>query len=454
MSPMKASSDRWRVDDGEEAWLTPEGPGAAIIESRGALPLRPRAAARGHHRPAFPGACVVLGGERFEVTEEAQLDQGFRYRLDPWPADSVFRDVFEYGPILVRAAQREREQASFARGAAWYSWLLLPFLGLLPEAPQTRACNRFDLDPAMATLAGALLEGSLAIAALGVVDRFDPGLTFSAIGPLALTLMFPALTRGLASVAWGDVAGSSILGALFGLFRSSPQRFDPMVLPLTREAFWARLTLGDRQELRSDGALIVRSVLPHLTWDAGPRAVAPRVKSGDDYWKIAPLLPSLQNGRLSFAYELRPEPQSEAEDRAPAKPPDPRQYQDEVVTRVADQWRDVITAAPWLVVLLPRPAQERAYRALGGPTATRRAVIATAVAELALASWFLTGHGIFNALSGAVLVLDALQRLWHAASGAYAPSVFGFAIADYLPPERVEYSAHRDAERRALRQVR
>ena len=62
---------RWRIDDGEEARLTPEGPTAASIASRGPLALL-RVRVPGHPplRPEFPATCVTLGERHFEVVAE------------------------------------------------------------------------------------------------------------------------------------------------------------------------------------------------------------------------------------------------------------------------------------------------------------------------------------------------------------------------------------------------
>ncbi len=453
-APVVATSGapkRWRVDTGEEARLTPEGPTGAVIDSLGSLPLRPRSeneAAR--HRPIFPGTCVVLGGVRFEVLEELPLETGFRYRLDPWPPEFIFRDAFDYGPALVRAAQREREHAVFTERAAWYSWFFVPFFGLLPEPRQIQACSRYDLDPKAATLAGAIFEGLLALGALLLFQRANPAIAVASIAPLTLALFGPALARGLAALAWGEVGGSALLGAAFDLtlaWTRTTHRFDPMVLPVTREAFWARLSLPDRQKREADGSLVVHSVLPHLSWGKG------RLQIGRDYWSVAALPATLQSGRLTYAYELRPE--GETEPGAPAAQPlDPRHYQKEVADGIAGQWDDLFRSFRWLPPLLPRVVQERAHRARGGPTAARRFTVITAAAEGLLALWFFAGAGFFNFASGVLLVGEAGHRLWLTLNDEYAPSLFGWAVADYLPPERAAYHAHRDAERVALQTLR
>ncbi|HEV8253212.1 MAG TPA: hypothetical protein VGQ78_00535, partial [Vicinamibacteria bacterium] len=81
----------WRIDDGEEARLTPEGPTAAAIVSRGVLPLRVRDEGAAYRRAPFPGSAVLLGEDCFEVVGEEIGDGGATYRLEPWPADHVRR---------------------------------------------------------------------------------------------------------------------------------------------------------------------------------------------------------------------------------------------------------------------------------------------------------------------------------------------------------------------------
>jgi len=60
------------------------------------------------------------------------------------------------------------------------------------------------------------------------------------------------------------------------------------------------------------------------------------------------------------------------------------------------------------------------------------------------------GSGLAGLLVGLALLLEGGLRLWRTARGSYAPSLLGGLIADYLPPERRAYHAHRAAERRAL----
>jgi len=452
--------ERWRVDEGEEARLTPEGETAALIESLGSLPLRVRSEALGvHHRPEFPGTCVVLGGARYEVVEEQPLEVGFRYRLEQWPDESIIRETVEYGPRLVRAAQRERRRALQRERASRWSTILYPFLGLLPEERQILACDRLGLDAGVSTVAGVGLEiGGALMLALSLPTRAAPPM-----GPLyaiAGLIVAPALYRLLGATLFHEVSGNPLLSAglsLWDSLRLSRPRADQSVLPLTREAFWARLARPDRQERQPDGGLVVTSLLPHLSWgySALNRAlvgVTPTLKVGGDHWRVAALPPVVEQGRLVHAYQLWPlrEPEMRT-DLADPVPPDPRHYQAEVLEQVSREWDDVFRAAPWLPSLLPRAAQERAYRGRGGAAASLRWTVLSAAATLALALWFLMGKGPFNLVTGLACAMDGAHRLWRTLDGKHAPSLIGVALSDYLRPERVAYQAHLAAERVALR---
>src|SRR6266436_267408 len=135
-------ADRFRVADGEEARLTPEGPTAAHIVSRGYLPLRVRTEDRYRLRAAFPGTAVVLGESTFEVVEEVEQGETVVYRLAPWPEGQVERE---------HARTRERLRP--------WRWLLYPLVGMLPEEEQDRACDRLGLYAVTATLVSGLVEG-------------------------------------------------------------------------------------------------------------------------------------------------------------------------------------------------------------------------------------------------------------------------------------------------------
>jgi hypothetical protein len=461
--PIQASGrQRFTIDDGEEARVTPEGPTAAAIESLGSLPLRPRSEALGvHHRPEFPGTCVVLGEARYEVVEEQALERGFRYLLEPWQGGQVQRDAVVYGPRLVRAAQAERRRALERERASRYSSVLYPFVGLLPEERQLLACDRFGLDAQISTLAGVGLEiGAALMLALSLPGKGAP------MGPLyaiAGLVVAPALYRLLGALLFNDVAGSPLLTALLAARDSlgaSPSRSDPTVLPLTREAFWSRLQRPDRHEPQPDGSLIVKSLLPHLTWgySALNRAlagVAPTLRVGGEHWRVMALAPAVEQGRLLHAYQLwaMREPEALADLPDPV-PPDPRHYQNEIQEQVSRDWDDVFRAAPWLPSLLPRAAQERAYRGRGGVPTSLRSTVLTASLTLVVALWFLFGRGPLNVLTGLLCAGEGAWRLWRATDGKFAPSLIGLAISDYLRPERVAYQAHLEAERLALRRSR
>ncbi|MGE0452474.1 MAG: hypothetical protein AB7O37_05240 [Vicinamibacteria bacterium] len=440
---------RWRLADGEEARLTPEGPHAARIESLGGLPLRPRSEAGGvHHRPEFPGTCVVLGGRRYEVVAEEARELGAAYGLAPWGLRHVLRDVVEYGPRLVRAAQRARRLAEEReRGARRATWLQ-PLIGLLPETEQRVRCDRLGLDPVTATVGGAALEIVVALALL---------LTVPALGLPALLVFLSAIPRAVGALALGEIAGGVLGGvytALRGLSAASAERADPSVLPLTREAFWQRLEAPDRRRPQPDGTLVIESLLPHLGWGATAAAGAPPcVRSGNDYWRVQALDPRVERGRLVHTYALWPLEQELAEGYAPA-PPDPHHYRDEVLAEVESEWGDIFGVAPFLPGMLPRAAQERAYRRRGGPAAARGWSLSTALATGGLAAWFATGSGVFNLATAAVLLVDAGQRTVRAAAGDFAPSLFGGLVSDYLRPEREAYLAHLAAERDALARLR
>ncbi len=448
---------RFRVDDGEEARLTPLGPTSAVIESRGSLPLRPRSVAVGvHHRPEFPGSCVQVGVARYEVVEEQALESGVRYLLQAWPDELVIRDVVTYGPRLVRAAQQERLRAVDRERASRWSFLLAPLVGLLPEQRQLLACDRLGLDPGSSMIAGIGLE--LCLAALIAISL--PG-GRAPMGPLLLVgslIVAPALYRLLGALLFREVSGNLFLGAALAALDSaegSGARADATVLPLTREAFWTRLSRPDRIERRPDGSLMVRSLLPHLSWvdSAVGRAMgaAPALRVGGDHWHVAPLPSVIEQGRLVYSYELRPyrEPEMRSDLEDPP-PPDPRQYQSEVLEQVAREWDDVFAAAPWLVSLLPRAVQERAYRGRSGPASAQRWTLNGAFATLALALWFLLGKGPLAHATGLVCAFDGVRRCWLALRGDYAPSWIGPALSGYLRPERVAYQAHLAAERQAL----
>jgi hypothetical protein len=445
----------WRIDDGEEARLTPEGPTAAAIVSRGALPLRVRDDGAAYRRAPFPGSAVLLGEDCFEVVGEEIGDGSAIYRLEPWPADHVRRAPVAYGPELVHAAQEERRRADVRRRARLFQPLLYPLVGWLPEDRQVRACDRFGLDPVMATFASGGMEMLLACALFKVIRRdvASTGGAFALItgaAAYAYVFIFPAVARMVFSLVFREVAGSWLVNLGFRLaeaLRLTAARFDETVVPVTREAFWARLSLADRHQKEEDGSILVRGLLPHLSWEKDHR-----VRAGDDHWMVARLPPVMDKRRLTYRYQLTPLAEASA-------PPRPTAYAEEVWEGVAREWGDLLGPFSWLVSMLPSAVQVRAVGRRGGPAALRKPAIVTALVTVAIALRL----GVAGLQPGAIgfvdamlrfgVLADGLVRLGLVAQGRYAPSVFGLLISDYLRPERLPYHAHRDAERAALQEI-
>jgi hypothetical protein len=332
--------------------------------------------------------------------------------------------------------------------ASRFASLLHPLVGLLPEERQLLLCDRFGLDAQTATLAGVGLE----IGAALLLGLSLPGRHSAPLAPLysiAGLVIAPALWRLLGALLFRDVAGSPLVSAVllaWDRLGERGRRADPSVLPLTREAFWARLLRQDRHEPQPDGSLIVRSLLPHLGWgysalNPALAGVTPSLRVGTDYWRVMALHPVVEQGEMRTDL---PDP----------VPPDARHYQNEVQEQVAHEWDDVFRAAPWLPSLLPSAAQERAYRGRGGAAASLRSTVLTASATLVLAVWFVMGRGPVNLLVGLGCACEGVARLWRALDGRHAPSLFGYAFSDYLRPERAAYQAHLEAERLALRRLR
>jgi hypothetical protein len=283
---------------------------------------------------------------------------------------------------------------------------------------------------------------------------FDPGSASSFRLLIVLGALFvPSVLRLLFALLFREVSGSPLLVLAQRLAgaRARAPRLDASVLPLTREAFWARLAQKDRQQREPDGNLLVTATLAHLDWDGVHRLQSP----GGDSWLPAPLPPLLERGRLLYRYRLAPLVDDESAARRAPEPPHARAYQDQVLEDVAREWDDLLLAGSWLVALLPAEVQQRAFAARGGPRvaagpARRTAVVQVAVGGLLVVqglAW--TGLSLADALSLGLLLEGAL-RYRRAARGEYAPSLLGFPVADLLRPERVAYHAHRDAERRAL----
>lgn len=435
----------WRLSDGEEAHLTPEG---AVIESHGTLPFRVRTEGQSYLRPPFPGTAVRLGEEHYEVVAEEEARDTVTYRLRPWPPDHIARDVIAYDRRLILAVQRERREAEQRERARIYSWLLYPVVGLLPEARQLQACDRYGLHPAMATLASGAVE---LLAAIALGRAVGPKVLAL---PVLLGLVLPGSGRILFALVFREVSGWWVLVAAerwAGGLMKRPRRLDASVLPITRDAFWARLAQADRHETEEGGMVLVTSTLAHLTWRGGRRL---QTTSGD-WWMAAVLPPTAERGRLFYRYRLTPLLDPDARDARTPEPPSPRAYQDEVAERIAREWDDFLFAGAWLASLLPAAVQQRAFGPRGGPALIAAKAKLTAALEIA-AGLYLIGSGLLwtgltpmDAVS-AGFVVEGGMRFAQASRREYAPSVLGLAFADLLRPERVAYHVHRDTERETL----
>jgi hypothetical protein len=473
---MVATRDVFRIDDGEEARLTPGGPHAAVIVSRGYLPLRYREEGT-QTRAAFPGTCVTLGFRRrdepgdgaagvpsqtelrrphppdgegqYEVVAETAEGETVTYGLRPWPGGEVVRQVVAYTPQLVRAAQQERRRAAVREKAAPHHWLLAPLLGLLPEERQARACSAVGLHAGTATAMSGALE-TLAVyfgfrSFLSPATEQNAGLDvylWAIVVPAVVGFaILSAAWRGFWGLAAGEAAGSALLAPFFALVDVVQARLhDPTLVPLTRSAFWARLALPDRLVREKSGAVLVRSLLPHVSWEN-----TKRVRFGDDWWEVATVGAASERGRLIHQYRLTPPPDART---APA----PHDYADDVHAAAARGWDDLFSAGAGLALtLLPEAVQRRAFGSRGGTAAALARTVVTALAQVAFGVWLAR-----TGLAGAPLVAawcagEGAFRLYRVATGRFAPSLLGHAFADLLPPEREPYLTHLDAEARALR---
>jgi hypothetical protein len=179
--------------------------------------------------------------------------------------------------------------------------------------------------------------------------------------------------------------------------------------------------------------------------------VPPALRVGADYWSIAALPPVIESGRLQYAYHLWPQRDENMLLGLPdPNPPDARLYQSEVLEEVARQWDEIFGVTPWLPSLLPRAAQERAYRGRGGPGAAQRASVLTALGLGAFGVWMLLGRDPFSVTTGLLLLGDSAYRIWRTLAGDFAPSLLGHIVSDYLVPERKAYQDHLQAERTTL----
>jgi hypothetical protein len=457
------ASDRWQLSGGEEARFAPDDGGAAEIRSRGFLPLRPRTEARHHARPAFCGTAVVLGKTTYEVLSESEPDRAGQvgYRLRPWPEGEVVRDRVVYGLSFVRRVLAERERSRLRERVRPLRWLLYPLVGLLPEEEQERACERLGLYAVTATLVSGLTESAAVLLALALWLRSSESagaiLLLTSLPGLVLFAL-PGLGRAFAAALLRETGGSAPVALAYGALRglgALRERHGSGFVPLTRRDFWERLARADTVQRASDGSLVYRGLLAHLTWTGSHR-----LQAGDDFWSVSVLPPELDCGRLLYAYRLAP-----LGEEGPDGPQRPAAtaYADEVLGGVRVEWDSWNRGFSWLTTLLGAEVQERAFVHRGGPAAARGAVILSAGATALLGCYglsFLPGGPAADPLApfvlvvGLVLVADGLQRWAAARAERYAPSLLRFLLpADLLRPERVAYRAHREAERAALRQT-
>jgi hypothetical protein len=458
---VQPGAGRFRVADGEEARLTPGAAAAAEVWSRGFLPLRCRTEGSYRLRPAFPGTAVVLGEATFEVLTETELPEDglVVYRMRPWPEGEVVRDRVVYAAGFVRAAQAERERAAVRERARPFRFLLYPVVGLLPEEEQVRVGDRLGLYAVTATLVSGLVEGFLILLAPVLLARLGAAHAIAAVstaGAFSL-LALPAFGRAFCAFFLRETGGSAPVVLVYEALRTLgllAARRDRTVLPLTRSAFWERLSRPDTVAPAADGAIVYRGLLPHLTWGG-----ARHVESGGDYWRATPEPAQIDRGRLVHVYRLVPA----REDGPTGSPPLPTAYVDEVLAGVRREWDDFNQGFAWLTSLLSEERQARAFDHRGGPPAARRSVHWSAGAGAAAAAYalsFLPGPpgdplAPFVGAAAVLALVDAALRVVASRRGRYAPSLLRFVIpTDLLRPERVAYHAHRDAERAVLGSLR
>lgn len=458
------TASRFRVCEGEEARLTPGTAADAEVWSRGFLPLRPRTEGSYRLRAAFPGTAVVLGRSTYEVMSETELqDHGlFVYRLRAWPEGEVVRDRVVYGGAFVRGVQAEREHHLRRERARPYRLLLYPLVGFLPEEEQVRLSERFGLYAVTATLVSGLLEAFLVLLVPVLLSSRGPAQGVAAVSSAGFfgLLSLPALGRAFSAFFLRETGGSAPVVLAYELLRLLGVRMAPhdrTVVPLTRAAFWERLSRPDsvtRQPDGSSSSFVYLSLLPHLSWD-GTRAL----HAGSDYWKVTPERPELVRGRLAHVYCLTPMGDAPDPGEPAPVPPAPTAYADEVMEGVRREWDELNHGFAWLTSLLPEELQARAFDHRGGPAAARRATLWTTGAAAVLALYllsFLPGSSgdplaPMLALVAVLLLLDCVRRGLACRAGRYAPSLLQLLVpSDILRPERVAYHAHRDAERRIL----
>ncbi len=455
-----------RFGEGEEARVAPGEAGHAEIWSCGFLPLRARSEARHHARPAFPGTAVVLGEGTFEVLSETDVPErgAVVYRLRRWPEGEVVRDRVVYDGSFVRRARAERERTRLRSRVAPFRWLLYPLVGLLPEEQQERVADRLGLYAVTATLVSGLAEALGTLWALALIIAWsDAGRAISLLLALPglVLLVLPGLGRAFGAALLREIGGSPVVVGAFELSHQLGawhRRHDAGFVPLTRAAFWGRLLQPDAVERTAQGSLVHRSLLGHLTWTGSHR-----LASGDDYWRVTPLAPRLDRGRLVYAYRLEPAEPAAREGGSAPKPLPATAYADEVLGAVRGEWDALHYAFPWLACLLARDTQARAFDHRGGPRAARRATLATAVFSALFALYLLSflprapaadPVAPFVAVGALALALDAALRVVATRAGRYAPSLWRAVLPGAtLRPERLAYRAHREAERRELERL-
>jgi hypothetical protein len=276
--------------------------------------------------------------------------------------------------------------------------------------------------------------------------------------PGLILLVLPGLGRAFGAVFLRETGGSAPVILAVEVARAlgaARERRDRSFVPLTRSAFWERLERPDAVEASPDGTLVFRGLLPHLTWGESRRLAA-----GRDHWGVVPEPPVLDRGRLVYSYRLEPLGDAPAPGEPPPPAPPATAYAEEVFGEVRREWDGLNEGFAWLTCMLSADVQARAFEHRGGPSAARRATLATAAGGGVLGLYllsFLPGGPAADPLApfvGALavgLLVDAVRRIRATRQGRYAPSLFRFALpSDSLRPERVTYHAHRDAERAAL----
>lgn len=432
----------------------PEG---GEVRSRGFLPLRVRTEGIPYRRPAFCGTALVLDERTYEVVGETETGAGVVYALRPWPEGEVVRDRVLYGPRLVRAARIGRERAAVRERMRPYRFLLYPLVGLLPEDEQERLADRLGLYSVTATMASGLAEALLPFLAVWLIARStDPGLRLvvALLTPAIWLICLAGFSRAFAAWAFHETSGSYLAEAGFAAMKAlgrTAARSDATLVPLTRPAFWARLEAPDKVTPDRDGALVFRGLLPHLTWHTGHHVLA-----DGGYWLVEALPPALERGRLVYRYRLT-SAAAEADPTGSAQAPASDAYAAEVWAGIRREWDDLLGGFSWLASLLPLAVQQRAFADRGGPAVARQPTVVTALAGFAFAAFVLVQPrvagdpvGPWLRLVAVLLLVDGVVRIAQTARGAYAPSLFRFALpSDALRPERIPYQAHRDAERKA-----